>query len=174
MPHQVGRYGNQRNRERRGEVKRTKQILRLREEWEVRTQRRVDEDDRLKRSEQEEKRRRMEEIRRRIQSMEEAIRRLDPLSIIENIFSERARLGVVAQEEIKRGAKELIGALDTIKISHSHIKEVPRCVICMTEFTVREDACRLSCHKTHIFHHDCLRQWLEWKKSCPLCKAPVA
>ena len=154
MSQRVGKY-----RERRGELPRAGQISLLREKWEATRQKRVDERQRLKRIEQEDLRRRMEDLRRRIDSL---------LMEANNVQSQ------LVSEQMKREARELIGRLESIKISAPHMKEVPHCVICMIQFVVGEDVCRTSCHQNHIFHTDCLRQWLERRKSCPLCKTAVS
>ncbi|GLJ34212.1 hypothetical protein SUGI_0687580 [Cryptomeria japonica] len=80
----------------------------------------------------------------------------------------------VATEDMTREARLFMAAFDTIKVSVVHINEVPVCVICLTEYMVGEDASQMPCHKNHIFHPDCLYQWLERKRSCPLCKAMVS
>ncbi|GLJ34216.1 hypothetical protein SUGI_0687650 [Cryptomeria japonica] len=83
---------------------------------------------------------------------------------------ERTRL----TEEMRREARELMGAFDTVKVSVVHINEAPVCVICLTEYNVGENASQMPCHRNHIFHPDCLLQWLERKKNCPLCKTLVS
>ena len=154
MSQRLGKY-----RERRGELPRVGQISHLREKWEATRQKRVDERQRLKWIEQEDLRRRMEDLRRRIDSL---------LMEANNVQSR------LVSEQMNREARELIGRLESIKISAPHMKEVPHCVICMIQFVVGEDVCRTSCHQNHIFHNDCLRQWLERRKSCPLCKTAVS
>ncbi|GLJ34225.1 hypothetical protein SUGI_0687740 [Cryptomeria japonica] len=79
----------------------------------------------------------------------------------------------VVSQQMEEEARELIDAFGTIKIYNLHINEVPLCSICRIEYEVGEEACQMPCHKTHIFHSDCLRQWLERRKSCPLCKTGV-
>jgi hypothetical protein len=44
-----------------------------------------------------------------------------------------------------------------------------QCIICMENFTENELVKQLSCG--HIFHEDCINQWLEQQKNCPFCKA---
>jgi hypothetical protein len=43
------------------------------------------------------------------------------------------------------------------------------CTICLTEIVDGEQVGVLPC--THIYHVDCLRQWISRKNSCPLCQA---
>jgi hypothetical protein len=78
----------------------------------------------------------------------------------------------VVTEQMKREARLLMGTFQTIKLSLVHINEVSVCAICLNEHQVGEDACQMPCHKNHIFHPECIQQWLERQKSCPLCKTP--
>ena len=47
------------------------------------------------------------------------------------------------------------------------------CVICLTAFVKNEKAKKLSCKGEHVFHHDCIRDWLKVKRTCPLCKTRI-
>ena len=42
------------------------------------------------------------------------------------------------------------------------------CIICMEKFEENEKVKQLKCG--HIFHGDCIDQWLEKEKKCPFCK----
>lgn len=102
------------------------------------------------------------------------LRALDDFQmVVDYIKSVEGGKRILAELYQEEEASELIEALDTIKISLLHIDSVPSCAICLTEFIVGKDACQMFCHSSHIFHHDCLRRWLEMKKECPLCKTPV-
>jgi hypothetical protein len=50
-------------------------------------------------------------------------------------------------------------------------KNKETCSICMSEFNTREPIIKLSC--THIFHKDCIKEWLSRKKTCAVCKIEV-
>ena len=39
--------------------------------------------------------------------------------------------------------------------------KINECPICMKVFEENENVVQLQCHKTHIFHDDCLEKWLE-------------
>ena len=43
-----------------------------------------------------------------------------------------------------------------------------KCVICMEDFAIGDRTISLSC--IHIFHADCIKNWLIRDKSCPICK----
>lgn len=44
------------------------------------------------------------------------------------------------------------------------------CSICLNEFKDKEIIIKTKC--THLFHHDCMKQWLKMKTSCPFCRTP--
>ncbi|XP_057846913.1 probable E3 ubiquitin-protein ligase RHC1A [Cryptomeria japonica] len=164
-PSRRGGYRNESNPERRGLLQQIIQGLRRRIEGEAET-RRFNEEERLLRIERAELRSRIEEIIRRLQTINEGLlRSLNSPSITHQPEG--------ISQQMEREGRELISALETIKLSLLHISNVPLCAICMIEFHVGEEACQMFCHKNHIFHHDCLRRWLERKKECPLCKTPV-
>jgi len=45
------------------------------------------------------------------------------------------------------------------------------CMICLDHFSCGQNLRQLKCHADHIFHANCLEQWLNVKKACPLCRA---
>ena len=46
-----------------------------------------------------------------------------------------------------------------------------RCVICMTDFVVGDPIRFLPC--MHIYHKDCIEDWLVRSFTCPSCMEPV-
>jgi len=46
-----------------------------------------------------------------------------------------------------------------------------RCTICLIELKNGDSAKQLSCD--HIFHSDCIDEWLRRKKACPVCRNEV-
>ena len=47
-------------------------------------------------------------------------------------------------------------------------EEADKCTICLSEFEVEEDVRRLPC--MHLFHVECVDQWLGQNKRCPICR----
>ncbi|KAK3590232.1 hypothetical protein CHS0354_041299 [Potamilus streckersoni] len=45
------------------------------------------------------------------------------------------------------------------------------CPVCLVDFELKEYVSVCPCQ--HIFHQNCLIEWLQHKNACPLCKAPV-
>ena len=46
--------------------------------------------------------------------------------------------------------------------------EKRNCVICLEDFKSGEKATLLPC--VHLFHKNCIKNWLKSKNSCPICK----
>ncbi|KDO18789.1 hypothetical protein SPRG_14925 [Saprolegnia parasitica CBS 223.65] len=46
------------------------------------------------------------------------------------------------------------------------------CVICQVEVTNGNQVSRMPCQ--HMFHTDCLAQWLQIRNSCPICRVEIA
>ncbi len=69
--------------------------------------------------------------------------------------------------DIKRVCKEELQSIID-KISYKN----ERCAICQDKYKPKDKVGTLSCNGGHIFHKDCIYQWLKAdnKKSCPLCR----
>ncbi len=48
------------------------------------------------------------------------------------------------------------------------------CAICLRDFVAEEKVCQMPCHVTHVFHSECLKQWLSTNNYCPFCRTSVA
>lgn len=49
-----------------------------------------------------------------------------------------------------------------------------KCAICLTDYGEGERICQLSCHPTHIFHPECVKEFLHRNHCCPYCRAPIS
>ena len=61
--------------------------------------------------------------------------------------------------------------LKSNKSSHkSSPKSSPKeCPICLEEIS-KKDASKIMCSNKHLYHDKCIKQWMEQKIECPLCK----
>lgn len=57
-------------------------------------------------------------------------------------------------------------ALERIRVKDGD--PTSECIICMEELAGGTDATKMPC--SHIYHVDCIKQWLERSCSCPLCR----
>ena len=51
----------------------------------------------------------------------------------------------------------------------------PMCPICMVNFADEPEklVAELNCSNKHIFHAECLSQWVEKNDICPLCREKI-
>jgi len=53
--------------------------------------------------------------------------------------------------------------MNKIPFSKFVLQEAKDCPICLTQFTSDSEVVQLKCNKTHIFHFDCLNQYLRYE-----------
>lgn len=47
------------------------------------------------------------------------------------------------------------------------------CVICLAEYRDKEAVCVSKCDRPHIFHEQCITEWLNMNPVCPICRSNV-
>lgn len=54
-------------------------------------------------------------------------------------------------------------------------KEVESCPICMVEFRMNDPEliAELNCSQKHIFHLNCIKEWVKKKDNCPMCRERI-
>eukprot|EP00747_Dinoflagellata_sp_TGD_P222015 gnl/TRDRNA2_/TRDRNA2_93772_c0_seq1.p1 gnl/TRDRNA2_/TRDRNA2_93772_c0~~gnl/TRDRNA2_/TRDRNA2_93772_c0_seq1.p1 ORF type:complete len:139 (+),score=34.43 gnl/TRDRNA2_/TRDRNA2_93772_c0_seq1:32-448(+) len=68
--------------------------------------------------------------------------------------------------------KEEIAALPTNKLeSLDKVGDQKTCLICTEQFGVGDNVKTVPCG--HVFHQDCVDQWLRVSTLCPVCEKPV-
>lgn len=68
-------------------------------------------------------------------------------------------------------SKNQIDKLPIVKYDKDKYSENYQCIICMEEFEKKEKVKLLPCG--HIFHDNCIKQWLLKQKTCPFCKSEI-
>ena len=67
---------------------------------------------------------------------------------------------------------DILQNLPEIQIAEKELKQIENnqkdCVICLSNFVLGDKIKRLPC--LHIFHTDCIEDWLHNSELCPLCK----
>lgn len=95
-------------------------------------------------------------------------------------FLDRSLEDIVRFEEnllsLNRGATQEMIEANTLpykytKITKSEDDELEKCTICLTDFVEEEDVRRLPC--MHLFHIECVDQWLPTNKRCPICRVDI-
>ncbi|QCE16694.1 ERAD-associated E3 ubiquitin-protein ligase HRD1-like [Vigna unguiculata] len=86
------------------------------------------------------------------------------------------------EEEIEQNttqipaSEEAINSLKTFTNSSILRMKIEKCGICMENFPFKEDeeSVKLSSMPCdHVFHHQCIVQWLHRSHTCPLCRYPM-
>lgn len=69
---------------------------------------------------------------------------------------------------------DVIQALPTVIITTDHLQssDSNTCPICLNEMAVGEEARSLKCQ--HLFHKDCVDEWLRVNASCPTCRKKIS
>ena len=67
--------------------------------------------------------------------------------------------------------KNQFDKLPDVEYDKDKYSENYQCIICMEEFEKNEVVKLLPCE--HIFHKNCIKQWLLKQKTCPFCKAEI-
>lgn len=108
----------------------------------------------------------MNEFRSRIA---DGVRREDTLCL-----AIQAALDAIAmyqtEENVERGLSEKQIADIPSKTLESSMED-SRCCICLMDFEKDDECKELRCK--HMFHCDCIDQWLGQNRKCPLCKQPA-
>ena len=81
-----------------------------------------------------------------------------------NFLFNRQNNLINVEEEIKKLKDEIYSkCLNEIKIKN------PKCTICLIDFNEKEKIKIFTCLQ-HIFHEDCIKNWLKNKRNCPVCR----
>ena len=68
-------------------------------------------------------------------------------------------------------SKEKIKKLPIILFKKNIFKDEDKCVICQEDYIENEKILKLTCG--HIFHNNCIENWLIKEKKCPFCKEEI-
>lgn len=77
----------------------------------------------------------------------------------------RCSFSCCKKKRIRKRIKKLAKNIKPIS-STDIIDEHDICVICLDEYSIKKIG-KLKCN--HIFHNDCIIEWLQVKQNCPLC-----
>lgn len=97
-----------------------------------------------------------------------------------NYFLDRTLEEMTRFEEnlpnLNRGATQDIIEANTLpykfnKVAKGENNDLEKCTICLNDFVEEEDVRRLPC--MHLFHIECVDQWLPTNKCCPICRVDI-
>ncbi|XP_026332288.1 E3 ubiquitin-protein ligase Arkadia isoform X2 [Hyposmocoma kahamanoa] len=79
-----------------------------------------------------------------------------------------------ARRAASRGATRAVIERNTYRHMYAHpgpLHQDEKCTICLSLFEVNSDCRRLPC--MHLFHMECVDQWLSTNKHCPICRVDI-
>lgn len=95
-----------------------------------------------------------------------------------SLLSSLNRFVRVIEENCTRGATQEMIEHNTFPHKYKRLRRASetdddseKCTICLSQFIPQEDVRRLPC--MHLFHKDCVDQWLLTSRSCPICRVDI-
>lgn len=95
-----------------------------------------------------------------------------------NLLTRLNRFVRVIEERVSRGATQETIEINTLPHKYKKLRrgsetdeDCEKCTICLSQFEVDNDVRRLPC--MHLFHRDCVDQWLVTSKHCPICRVDI-
>lgn len=106
------------------------------------------------------------------------LRQPERLSQPLNLLTRLNRFVRVIEERVSRGATQETIEINTLPHKYKKLRRTSetdedseKCTICLSQFEVDNDVRRLPC--MHLFHRDCVDQWLVTSKHCPICRVDI-
>ena len=75
------------------------------------------------------------------------------------------------QGSARPASEAVVNALPRVTIEASKTQEEQECPVCKDEFPVGQVVLVLPCK--HIFHEECIKEWLKRNNTCPVCRFAV-
>ncbi|CAO1405442.1 unnamed protein product, partial [Diamesa tonsa] len=95
-----------------------------------------------------------------------------------NLLTRLNRFVRVIEERGNRGATQETIEINTLPHKYKKLRRASetdedseKCTICLSQFELDNDVRRLPC--MHLFHRDCVDQWLVTSKHCPICRVDI-
>lgn len=89
----------------------------------------------------------------------------------EMTYEELLQLGEKMGSVSKGLTEEQMNQLERIEVNEENSKEDLLCSICYDNAKEGDQLNKLPC--SHIFHIDCVKEWLAKEKVCPMCKQEI-
>lgn len=90
-----------------------------------------------------------------------------------HLQSEQRNLRIIKQSSNMRRLEKLRQHKKPI-VSRLFMRCDSNCTVCMSEFEETDDIVELECHKSHIYHFDCIESWItRGNRECPICRQVI-
>uniref|UniRef100_A0A453LG94 RING-type domain-containing protein n=1 Tax=Aegilops tauschii subsp. strangulata TaxID=200361 RepID=A0A453LG94_AEGTS len=113
----------------------------------------------------------VEHVEDQINDAQDSWQEVDP---DEYSYEELVALGEVVGTESRGLSADTLASLPSVTYKTKDMQDgnTEQCVICRVEFEEGESLVALPCN--HSYHPDCINQWLQINKVCPMCSAEVS
>ncbi|KAG2636448.1 hypothetical protein PVAP13_2NG451200 [Panicum virgatum] len=113
----------------------------------------------------------VEHVEDHVNDPQEAWQEVDP---DEYSYEELIALGEVVGTESRGLSADTLASLPSVKYKTQNVQDgnAEQCVICRVEFEEGESLIALPCKQS--YHPECINQWLQINKVCPMCSAEVS
>ncbi|VAI35103.1 unnamed protein product [Triticum turgidum subsp. durum] len=113
----------------------------------------------------------VEHVEDHINDAQDSWQEVDP---DEYSYEELVALGEVVGTESRGLSADTLASLPSVTYKTKDMQDgnTEQCVICRVEFEEGESLVALPCN--HSYHPDCINQWLQINKVCPMCSAEVS
>jgi len=96
-------------------------------------------------------------------------------TVLANVGMGAAGVGLGGERQRQGLTTEEIDAIPEKLFSESMCpKEDAHCAVCLGEYEVGESVKELPCDAKHVFHKECITQWLQTSTLCPLCRMDIS
>lgn len=80
----------------------------------------------------------------------------------------------MAQPQWQGANNQLLNRLVRTRFNAANYNQEEACSICLEDFKEEDEVITLPCSGHHIFHSQCILEWLPRNNACPLCKEAVS
>ena len=90
----------------------------------------------------------------------------------DNTYEDLLRLSELIGDVSKGASKEQIDKIDIFAYQQSQYPKNTSCSICLSDFLENDPISKLS-QCNHLFHHQCVLDWIKINAICPLCRKDI-
>ena len=87
------------------------------------------------------------------------------------IIGSRGHIFNPMQQRNNINIDEIMNLLPSSVLNEKKEGDNNNCIICLADFEIGDNVTSLPC--LHVFHTDCIKNWLESKNHCPICKLEI-
>lgn len=89
--------------------------------------------------------------------------------VTDELIDELGRIDNESESILQPATSEQIASLEKL---NNNDKDDIFCAICQDKIKIGETYSSMPC-KTHLYHSQCIEEWLQRDNSCPICRVPI-